>query len=134
MRRAFSFRLLIDEHNVGYVAFSGCLNLQLPMLQTTQKPMQLPWKPQTNLLILTNTTLPPLPHNIKTNPNQTPSLPRIPQRQQQLGDLQFTLLSNLHNRLRIKGWVIHYLNKADLLESAEKRHNLDCPVKRLGYL
>jgi hypothetical protein len=78
MRRAFSFRLLIDEHNVGYVAFSGCLNLQLPMLQTTQKTMQLPRKTQTNLLILTNTTLPPLPPNIKTNPNQTPALPRIP--------------------------------------------------------
>jgi hypothetical protein len=110
MRRAVSFRLLIDEHNVGYVAFSGCFNLQLPMLQTMQKPMQLPWKPQTNLLILTNTTLPPLPHNIKTNPNQPLSLPRIPQRQQQRGDLQFALLGNLHNRLRIKSRIIHYLH------------------------
>ncbi len=67
-----SFRLLINQHDVGDVAFSGCFNLKLPMLQTTQKPMQLPWKPQTNLLVLANTTLTMLPHNIKTNPNQTP--------------------------------------------------------------
>ncbi len=111
---------------MGYVSFSGCLNLQLPVTQAPHQFMKLLWQSKIHFFILPHTPLALFSNDIESELNHKRSLPGGLQRKQQLDDLKLTLLSNLHQRLIVKGWIVNYFYKAKLLKPTKKRRNVDC--------